>query len=64
MPLHIPKKTINYSMCEHGYGCDQKGRRLVGKLELKKRVTRGFLNDVTEGLFLIWKGKEFKRTDA
>ena len=42
-------------------GCDQEGRKLVGKLELK-RVLRCFLKDVTEGLFLIWKGKMFQRT--
>ena len=42
------------------YGCDQK----VGKLELKRLVLRCFLNDATEELFLIWKGKEFQRTGA
>ena len=35
---------------------------LFGKLELKRWVLRCFLKDVTEGLFLIWKGKEFQRT--
>ena len=36
----------------------------VGKLELKRWVLRCFLKDATEGLFLIWKGKEFQRTGA
>ena len=35
-----------------------------GKLELKRWVLRCFLKDATEGLFLIWKGKEFQRTGA
>ena len=42
------------------HGCDQKGRRLIGKLELKRWVLSCFLNEVTEGLFLIWKGKSSK----
>ena len=33
----------------------------VGKLELKRWVLRCFLKDATEGLFLILKGKEFKK---
>ena len=36
----------------------------VAKLELKRWVLRCLLNDVTEGLFLILKGKEFQRTGA
>ena len=36
----------------------------VGKLELKRWVLRFFLKDATEGLFLIWKGKEFQRTGS
>ena len=38
----------------------------VGKLELKSLDLRCFLNDATEGLFLIWKGGggEFQRTGA
>ena len=31
------------------------------KLELKRWVLRCFLKDATEGLFLIWKGKEFPK---
>ena len=31
----------------------------VEKLELKRWVLRCFLKDVTQGHFLIWKGKEF-----
>ena len=42
------------------YGQEQKGRRLSGE----QVVFWGFLKDVTEGLFLIWKGKEFQRTGA
>ena len=36
----------------------------VGKLELKRWVLRCFLKDATEGLFLIWKGKEFQKAGA
>ena len=36
----------------------------VGKLKLKRWDLRCFLNDAMEGLFLIWKGKEFQRTGA
>ena len=46
------------------YGCDQKGRRLGGGTRVKQVRIRSFLKDVTEGLFLIWKRKEFQRTGA
>ena len=39
------------------YGCDQREGHDEGKLELTRQVFRGFLKDVTEGLFLIWKGQ-------
>ena len=32
----------------------------VGELDLKRWVLRCFLKDAKEGLFLIWKGKEFQ----
>ena len=47
------------------YWCDQEGRRLsweTGVEEVGFKVF--FLNDGTEGLFLIWKVKEFQRTGA
>ena len=47
------------------YGCDQKGRRLGGDTGVKQASSfRCFLKVVTEGLSLIWKGKEFQRTEA
>ena len=33
----------------------------VGKLVLKRWVLWCFLKDVTVGLFLIWKGKDFQK---
>ena len=36
----------------------------MGKLELKRQVFRCFLKEVTEELFLIWKGKEIQTAGA
>ena len=40
--------------------CDQ----LSWETGVEEVSVRCFLKDATEGLFLIWKGKEFKRTGA